>query len=455
MKQSVLLLDDDFEVIATLKSIIGDAYHITITRSCAEALNALDNHPFSIAFLDVSLPDGNGLMILETIKKKFSDISVVMVSGASSIDDAVRAVKLGAYDFVEKPIFSDRIHILLKNLVERQKLIGKVSEEYGGIITVNDTMKNTLNLSRRVANSNASILIRAESGTGKDMLAKFIHTISNRRFNQMIKVNCAAIPEHLFESEFFGHEKGAFTGALRSKPGKFESAHKGTLFLDELGELPLPQQAKLLRVLEDCEITRVGAEAPIPIDTRIIAATNQDLEKMIKEGTFREDLYFRINVIALHIPPLRERQEDIAVLSHHFMETHNKEQGTAAVTISDKAINRLMKMPLPGNTRELRNIIQRLYYLRDGSEVSIEDIDKVALLDKNEVENYEFNELLDKPLPLIEARRLFERIYLNVYLQKNNYNVSKTAHMLKMIPNNLFRRIKELGLAFPKKSKDR
>jgi Nif-specific regulatory protein len=208
-------------------------------------------------------------------------------------------------------------------------------------------------------------------------------------------------------------------------------------------------------VLEDCEITRIGAETAIPINTRIISATNQDLEKMIKEGTFREDLYFRLNVIALHIPPLRERLEDIAVLSHYFMEALNEEQGTSEVTISDKAINSLMKMPLHGNIRELRNIIQRLYYLRDGNEVTVEDINKVVSLDKNEVDHYAFNELLDKSLPLVEARRLFERIYLNLHLQKNGYNVSQTAHILKMIPNNLFRRIKELGLSLPKKYRDR
>ncbi len=453
MKQSVLLLDDDFEVIATLKSIIGPSFDIVATRTCKEALSALKEHSFTVAFLDVILLDGNGLQVLETIKKEYSEISVVMISGAASIDEAVQAVKLGAYDFVEKPIFADRISILLKNLTERQKLIGKMIHTEGEIVTANKQFQTTLNLAKRVANSNASILIRAESGAGKDMLAKFIHACSDRRLHQMVRVNCAAIPEHLFESEIFGHEKGAFTGAHRTKPGKFECADKGTLFLDELGELPLSQQAKLLRVLEEGEITRVGGENPIGVDTRIIAATNQDLQKKIKEGSFREDLYFRLNVIALYIPPLRERHEDIAMLSHYFMNTLNNNQGTVDKVISDGAIKLLIKMPLPGNTRELRNIIQRLYYLSDDREILAEDIDKVTLLDAKTTDGYAFKDLIDKTLPLAEARRLFERKYLSMQLQKNNYNVSHTARTLNMIPNNLFRRIKELGLSVSNKSK--
>jgi two-component system nitrogen regulation response regulator NtrX len=272
LKESVLLLDDNFEIVATLKSIIGPLYECTVARTCKEAIAALRNKSFSLAFLDLMLPDGSGLTVLEIIRKEYGRTNVIMISGAASFDDAVQAVKLGAYDFLEKPLSADRIQILLRNLSERRKLIsGFVSTTVGEIATDNTAFNSTLALAQRVANSKASIMICAESGAGKDLLARFIHSNSDRRVNPMVRVNCSAIPEHLFESEFFGHEKGAFTGADKSKRGKFECADKGTLFLDELGELPLAQQAKLLRVLEDGEITRVGGKLRISTSINVEA----------------------------------------------------------------------------------------------------------------------------------------------------------------------------------------
>jgi two-component system, NtrC family, nitrogen regulation response regulator NtrX len=450
MKESVLLLDDDFEIVAMLKSIIGQSFECTVTRSCKEALTALSQKSYALAFLDLMLPDGNGLTVLDTIRKEFNRTNVIMISGAASFDDAVTAVKLGAYDFLEKPLSADRIQILLRNLTERRKLINSLlTTSVGEIATENKNFKATLALAQRVANSNAGILIRAESGAGKDLLARFIHSSSDRRVNPMVQVNCSAVPEQLFESEFFGHEKGAFTGANQVKHGKFECADKSTLFLDEIGELPLSQQAKLLRVLEEGKITRIGAEKPIPIDTRIICATNQDLKAMIANGAFREDLYFRLNVISLYIPPLRERPEDIGVLANHFLQMLIEENGTEEKSLSGSAIEQLKKMPLPGNARELRNIIQRVYYLSENAAISAGDINLVVESDARIPDEKTFDEVLQKPQALAEARRTFERHYISLHLKNNNYNISHTARVLNMIPNNLFRRIKELNITLP------
>ncbi len=433
-----------------LQSILGGAFECTAARTCKEALRALEQKSYSLAFLDLMLPDGSGLTVLETIRKDYGRTTVVMISGAASFDDAVKAVKLGAYDFLEKPLSADRIQILLRNLAERRKLIGSIlSARVGEIITNNKTYQSTLALAQRVANSTACVLIRAESGAGKDLLARFIHSSSERRVNAMVQVNCSAIPEQLFESEFFGHEKGAFTGADRIKRGKFECADKGTLFLDEIGELPLSQQSKLLRVLEEGKITRVGAEKPIPIDTRIICATNQDLKAMVASGTFREDLYFRLNVISLHIPPLRERPEDIDVLATHFLRNFIEENGAEEKCLSSSAMEQLKKMPLPGNVRELRNIMQRVYFLSENREISAEDVRLVVGSDDREPDEQSCDEILRKPQALTEARRTFERCYISFHLKNNSFNVSRTAQVLNMIPNNLFRRIKELNITLP------
>lgn len=450
MKEFALLLDDDFDVVATLRSILSETFECTVAATCAQAVAALKNQTYSIAFIDLMLPDGSGLTVLETIKNEHSNTNVIMISGAASFDDAVQAVKLGAYDFLEKPLSADRIQILLRNLAERRSLISTLLvANVGEIVTQNRNFLTILALAQRVANSNAPILLRAESGAGKDMFARYIHANSDRRLRPMVQVNCSAIPENLFESEFFGYEKGAFTGANQVKRGKFECADKSTLFLDELGELPLLQQAKLLRVLEEGTITRIGAEKPIPVDTRIICATNQDLLAMIQKGTFREDLYFRLNVISLQIPPLRERPEDIGILAAHFLRKLAQENSTAEKTLHPSAIEALTKMEFPGNVRELRNIISRVFYLSETQHITGNDIEHVAGLDKRTQSNHSFDELLTQPQALTEARRSFERAYISLHLKNNGYNVSHTARILGMIPNNLFRRIRELNITLP------
>ena len=450
MKEPALLLDDDFDVIATLKSILGNAFECTAVATCKEAVEALKEKQFTVAFLDLMLPDGSGLSVLETIRKEYSSTNAIMISGAASFDDAVSAVKSGAYDFLEKPLSADRIQILLRNLTERKELIQSIfTNSVGEIITGNKSYGSVLSFAQRVANSNAPVLIRAESGAGKDMLARFIHAKSDRRIHPMIQINCSAIPEQLFESEFFGHEKGAFTGANQVKRGKFECADKSTLFLDELGELPLSQQAKLLRVLEDGTITRIGGEKTIDIDVRIICATNQDLPAMIRNGTFREDLYFRLNVIALQIPPLRERPEDISMLALHFLEKSIEENGGTEKVLAPSALQKLTLMPFPGNVRELRNVIQRLYFISDNREITGVDIEKVTGLDMRTPDDGSLSDLLRQPLILPEARRAFERYYITYHLQQNECNVSHTAQILGMIPNNLFRRIRELNISLP------
>lgn len=453
MKEPVLLLDDDFDVCATLRSILGQSFECTVVRTCKDAVAALSEKFFSLAFLDLMLPDGSGLKVLETIRKEYSRTNVIMISGAASFDDAVQAVKLGAYDFLEKPLCADRIQILLRNLAERRTLINSIlSSSVGEIVTIDKTFTATLALAQRVANSNAPVLILAESGSGKDLLARYIHSSSDRRVHPMVQVNCSAIPENLFESEFFGHEKGAFTGADKIRRGKFECADKGTLFLDELGELPLSQQSKLLRALDEGRITRVGAEKSIPVNTRIVCATNQDLKAMVVSGTFREDLYFRLNVISLQIPPLRNRPDDIGLLAAHFLQKFFDENGGDEKVLLPSALEQLKKMPLPGNARELRNIIQRAYFVSERHLISADDICAVSGLETSLPDNASLDEVILKPQALSEARRVFERYYILLHLKNNSYNVSQTAKLLNMIPNNLFRRIRELNIEMPDRS---
>lgn len=446
----ILIMDDDIEVCQSFRSSLEDKYHLSIANTFKEGLSLVKENDFDLALFDLKLPDGNGLSLLKWVKKEKPYIDVIMISGLGDIQTAIKAIKLGAYDFIEKPVSEEKLKIILRNLKERKDLIKLIqTTSHNLIITKDEKLNNLIKETDRVAQTSLNVLITGESGVGKDIFAHLIHMKSQRNTSSFIKINCAAIPESLFESELFGHQKGSFTGAVSDKKGKFEMAHMGTLFLDEIAELPLTQQAKLLRVIEDKEVVRVGSEKTIKINVRLICATNCDLEKMVKDGKFREDLYYRLNVINLYIPALRERKNDITLLAKAFLKQIADEEGLPEKVISDDGLNFLKTMKFKGNVRELKNLIQKLFFAVIKNQISKEDIIKFSQKTERR-DNHDLDFVFNKTLPLNEAKKELEKQYIITQLQKYNNNVSHTAKALNLLPNNLFRKMKDLGIDSPR-----
>lgn len=446
--QDLLIVDDNFEIINTIRIMLEKNFKISFEVNVGNALKNLESNSYDIAILDVDLPDGNGLTVLEWLKNNRPDTEVIMMSGVATVNDAFNAVKMGAYDFIDKPVSQDKLAIVLNNLTEKKQLIELVGKsQQNHFLTKDEIMKKLLAEAKKISMSNLNILITGESGTGKEMLASYIHANSKRRLKPFVKVNCAAIPESLFESEFFGHKKGAFTGAVLDKKGKFELADKGTIFLDEVGELPLLQQTKLLRVLEEMEFTRLGSEKTTKVDVRVISATNQNLEQMVKEGSFREDLYYRLNVVNYHLLPLRERKADIAFLANIFLTQIAQKEGLSEKYFSTDARQKIEELPFKGNIRELKNLVHKIYFLSDGEEISALNLEKI-LKPVNDDNNNLSNEIFSQTIPLNEAKKNLEKEYILTQLKKHDYNVSNTAIALKILPNNLFRKIKDLKIKY-------
>lgn len=446
----LLILDDNFEIINTLKILLEKEFKLFFASTVKQALEILTKENLQIALLDVDLPDGNGLTVLDNIRQNKPECDVIMMSGVATAHDAFRAVRSGAYDFLDKPLSEDKLKIILKNLYERrrlQKIVGKVLAGQN-MLTADPDLLNILKEADKIAQSSLNVLITGDSGTGKEMLAAFIHAKSKRNSQPFIKVNCAAITDTLFETEFFGHQKGSFTGAIKDKKGKFELADGGTLFLDEVGELPLNQQTKLLRVLEDREFYRVGSEKSQKSDVRVISATNQDLEDMIADKSFREDLFYRLNVVNFHIPRLKERPADVLLLGGFFLKSIAEIEGMPEKQLSQEACIVLQTMEFPGNIRELKNLMHKLFFISMGDEITAEDIRRsVNIKRDNLVElNSDSPAIFEETRPLGEAKKILEKEYIIKQLKKHEGNVSVTALALKVLPNNLFRKIKELGI---------
>jgi len=445
-KAKVLIVDDEKSILETLTSIVEDEGHEVITASSGEkALTLFTESSPDIVLMDVWMPGIDGIETLRSIKEKNKDACVIMISGHSTIDTAVHAIKLGAYDFMEKPLSLERVTILLRRAIERQNLekenielktsISQQWEIIGknpGIISLKDKIQ-------KAAVSQGRVIIFGESGTGKELVARALHDASDRRDKNFIEVNCAAIPHELIESELFGHEKGSFTGAFESKKGKFELADEGTLFLDEIGDMSLATQAKLLRVLETQEFQRVGGSKKIRVDVRIIAATNKNLEEEIKKMNFREDLFFRLNVIPIFVPALRERKDDIPILVGHFLNIFARQYGQKVKKISKATLEALMNYDWPGNVRELKNTIERFVIMNPSDVI---DIKEIPSFKGGKSDYYSFKTLR-------EARDHFEKDFILKRLQENNYNVSKTAEELEIERSNLHRKMKSLGIETP------
>lgn len=381
---NILVIDDERSIRNTLKDILEyENYQVELAENGLVALDILKNKSFEIVLCDIKMPQMDGLEVLSAIKTNYADSQVVMISGHGDIETAVEAIKKGAFDFIQKPIDLNRLLITIKNGLDKTQLITETKAlrkqvnlknimigESPGIQLVKDMVL-------RVAQTDARVLITGENGTGKEVVAKMIYENSNRSNNTFIEVNCAAIPSELIESELFGHEKGAFTSAIKQRKGKFEQADGGTIFLDEIGDMSLSAQAKVLRVLQENVITRVGSDKAIKVDVRVIAATNKNLKEEIANGTFREDLYHRLSVILIHVPPLRERKDDIALLTKHFNTIISAEHGAPPRKIEQSAIEELRKLEWTGNIRELRNVVERLIILCP-SEIRAEDVQKYA-----------------------------------------------------------------------------
>jgi len=366
----ILVVDDEKSIRNALQEILEyEKYKVILAENGKQGLEILKKESFDLMLLDIKMPEIDGLEVLDIVTKEYPDLPIIMISGHGNVDTAVKAVKMGAFDFIEKPLDLNRLLVTIKNALDRTELINvtktlrrKISKSYD-MVGESSAINNIKDMIERVAPTDARVLITGENGTGKEVVARWIHDKSNRANAPFIEVNCAAIPSELIESELFGHEKGAFTSAIKQRKGKFEQAEKGTIFLDEIGDMSLSAQAKVLRALQENKITRVGADKDIAIDVRIIAATNKKLKEEIKEKRFREDLYHRLSVILIHIPTLNERSEDIPLLTNYFIKQISNEHGTPKPEITASAIKELQKINWTGNIREFRNVVERLMIL--------------------------------------------------------------------------------------------
>jgi len=451
MAKTILIVDDETSILTTLAGVLKDeGYRVSSAQSGTEALKLIKDDPPALVLLDIWMPGMDGIETLTRIKKDNPQQLVVMMSGHGSIETAVKATKLGAYDFIEKPLSLDKVtllvhHALYQQHLETENLNLKQSIERRFVMVGESPSIRKLREMIKVAGaSNSRVMISGENGTGKELVARAIHFHSSRANQPFVEINCAAIPEPLIESELFGHEKGAFTGATAMKQGRFELAHGATLFLDEIGDMGLPTQAKLLRVLQEQRFTRVGGTRDIEVDVRVIAASNKNLPEEIKKGTFREDLYYRLNVIPLHVPPLRERKEDIPLLVRHFLQQLSAEQGLKLKTMTDEAMVLLTRYDWPGNVRELRNQVERLVIMSPEARITEDEVAN-SLADQIPVEA--FHHPNDSgPRSLREARSEFERRLILQRLRENQWNISKTAEDLKIERTHLHRKIKLLGI---------
>lgn len=448
----ILVIDDEKNICLTLQGILEDEkYQVACAVSAREGVKTFDEFEPDVLLLDVKLQDANGIEILEAVMKSDHQIPVIMISGNSSISDAVKAIKLGAFDFLEKPLSLPKVKLTVKKAVEFRQLslqMSQLKEQYErdwNMIGDSKLMQDLQQVISRVAPSNAKILIRGESGTGKELIARAIHGRSTRFKMPFIKFNSAAIPRELVESELFGYEKGAFTGAVKNKRGKLEEADGGTLFLDEIGDMDLAAQAKILRVIQEGEFERVGSNKTHYIDVRIIAATNKDLEELVETGAFREDLFYRLNVVPVVSPTLRERKEDIPLLIEYFSVRMAGEMKTTVKTFAPDALIYLQNLNFPGNVRELKNLVERIYILCDHKTITKAELESSACisLSGGKVDEAAF---WNTTMPFVDKKKEFECRYLGIQMKLHGNSVSKTAEALGLQQSNLSRKLHELGI---------
>ena len=454
MPHKILVIDDETSILDSLAGILSDEGFMPICVDSAEkGLERLGTEAVDLVLLDIWMPGMDGLEALKRIKEDYPELQVIMISGHGTIETAVQATKAGAFDFVEKPLSYDKIVLAIKNglrfsRLEAENIILRQKTDHKPSLTGNSpAIQNLKEQIERVAPTDAWVLIRGEHGTGKELVAQTIHRLSNRATKPMVEVNCAAIPEELIESELFGHEKGSFTGAQASKRGKFDQADGGMLFLDEIGDMSLKTQAKILRILQEQTFERVGGNQTIQVDVRVLAATNKDLEEEIENGNFRADLFWRLNVVPIHVPLLQQRIEDIPLLVAYFTEVFYH-KGLGKKTFSDAALDIMMRHTWPGNVRELRNFVERLVIMSPEENISAPTVEKYlyqgssspdSVVGVTSPASYRLQNFK-------EAKKEFEREYLTAKLKEHNNNISQTAETLGMERSHLHKKLKALHI---------
>ncbi|MFQ5736407.1 MAG: sigma-54-dependent transcriptional regulator [Thermodesulfobacteriota bacterium] len=458
-RTAVLVVDDEEDIRRTLTLLLEQQYDVMAVGTGTEAIDVVMSRGVDIVLMDINLPGMDGIEALVRIKEVDPDVGVVMLSASNSVKQAVFALRKGAYDYITKPFDFDELLLTLQRYLEKLTLENEVEylkEEIsskfsmGEIKSVAPSMRRIFELMRRVSRTTSSVLITGESGTGKELVARGIHSMSDRSEKHFVAVNCGAVPAELMESELFGHEKGAFTGAHARKIGKFEYAHGGTIFLDEISTLALPLQVKLLRVLQEKSFERVGSNSPIRVDIRVVAASNMNLEHEVREGRFREDLYYRLKVVPIELPPLRERKEDIPLLVRHFMERHCRSFGRPVLRVSKDAMEALKRYSWPGNVRELENLIERLVVLsKDTSEITYEDL-PMGMFQSEDAPRCEETGEQD----FREALRSFERRFILKELDRTNWNRVEAAKRMNMHRNTLLMKMRDLGIKGPRRKYD-
>ena len=453
-KANILVIDDDANTLASLARAFRLAGHdATVCDSAARALELAKADRFDLILSDVVMPGRDGIALLEDFKAAGINSTIVMMSGQASIEMAVKATRLGASDFLEKPISTDKLLLTVENVLrlkhleeENRDLKKRLGRHH--IVWASPAMKEVMAQVEQVAASETRVCIRGETGTGKELVARTLHEKSPRRAGPFISLNCAAVPSELMETELFGHEKGSFTGAASRHAGKFEQAHHGTLFLDEIGDMPMTMQAKLLRVLEEGEIERVGGDKPFTVDVRVVVATHRNLEEQVRQGTFREDLYHRVFVFPIVLPPLRERREDIRVLAEHFIKQLDEQNHWKSRTLSSEAVAELERYPWPGNVRELRNVIERVLLFENKDEIQPATIQRAlpqSTVSAGAASNPQLTGALVSGI-LSQRVEAFERETLLAVLKQNHHHMTNTAKALGLERSHLYKKCQQLGI---------
>ena len=448
---NILVVDDEINVIESFKRLLEDDYKVLTATNGEEALEKIEKENLDIVLLDIRMPEMDGIEVLRRIREMSENVDVIVITAVSTMRTAIEAMKLGAYDYITKPFEVDEVIVSINKALEKRCLAREVSYlrsevaksvKFDNIIGTSEKMRQVYEIVSEMTKNDPTVLIHGESGTGKELFARAIHFNGLRKDKPFVAVDCASIPENLLESELFGHEKGAFTDATSQKLGRFELANQGTLFLDEIGNLKPDMQGKILRVLQEREMQRVGGVKTIKIDVRIISATNVDLKKAIKEEKFREDLYYRLNVVPIEIPSLRERKEDIPLLARYFLEIFSREFGKKIKDITPEAMEFLMNYKWPGNVRELRNVIERLVALAKEEVISHKGLPLDILLTVKTEEN----NIGEEGMLLKGAREQFEKQFILGVLEKVNWNQTEAAEILGIHRNTLMLKMQNLGI---------
>ena len=451
MKSRILVIDDEAEIRRSVRMILEyEGYEVVEASSGPEGLAMAEREAPDLVFLDIKMPGMDGLDALQRIKASNETLPVVIISGHGTVSTAVEATKAGAFDFIEKPLASERVLVTIRNALDQTRLrdenksLKRAVEVRHQMVGESQPLKQVWDAIKRAAPTNATVLLLGESGSGKELVARSIHRNSLRSRDRFVQVNCAAIPEELIESELFGHEKGSFTGATEKQIGKFEQADHGTIFLDEVGDMSAKTQAKVLRVLQEGEVERLGSARTIKVDVRVIAATNKDLEAEIERGTFREDLYFRLSVIPIRVPPLRDRPEDIPALVRHFADLFSRDNNRRPQRFTQAALEHMQKARWKGNVRELRNTVERLIIMTPGDTIDVDDLRDIVRLEPKAgpADNDK-----ERPGTLREFKESAERTFLVGKLRENNWNISKTAEVIGTPRSNLYKKLEQYGIS--------